>query len=312
MSWDYQWGYHTPEAEGSPAVWGARAIWPNRYGPPNFPLDLLPDRQSMRGEKADRDGLAYILNNGVLDAVQARMTAYDRSGLVRPDTRNEVVLYDSCSVKVIGNSNASHGYFYVTAFIKPVDLTRQLTYDDKELDDFEAGEFVWSAYRIPAVGEEIVLGTGNPGGNEHVGRRVKVIGHAIEAKHLFLLVPCVEPDREDLKRDRDGLLDALRTGTVPRLRGDSPEDRVRKDPTDCLWLPHGPSTMVMGREWQDLPELLESVETRHGTCTLERGVERFIMTSPATGVHSLSIDCTDATRLQAHWTGFVGTNNAPT
>ena len=69
------------------------------------------------------------------------------------------------------------------------------------------------------------------------------------------------------------------------------------------------------KEWEALsrafetPELLESGETRHGSCTLERGDERFIMTSPATGVHSLSIDCTDDERLQAHWTGFVGMNN---
>jgi hypothetical protein len=302
-----QWGYNTPEAEGSPAVWGARAIWPNRYGP--FALDILHDRQSMRGEKADRDGLAYILNNGVLEAVQARMAAYERRGLVRSDTRNEVVLYDSGSVKVIGNSNASHGYFYVTAFIKPVDLDKQVRDAiDKELGDFEAGEFRWSGPRIPAVGEEIILGPRSPNGKEHGGKRVKVLGYLIEAKHLFLLIPGLEPDREDLKRDREELLGALRTGEVPCRGGSHPRHRVQRDPTDCLWLPHGPAWMVMGREWQDLPDLLESVETRNGTCTLERGVERFIMTSPATGVHSLAIDCTDDERLQSHWSVFIETN----
>jgi len=209
-----QWGYSTPESEGSPAIWGARAIWPDRHGDPNFPLDLLPDRQSMRGEKADRDGLAYILNNGVLEAVQARMAAYEGAGLVRSDTRNEVVLYDSSTVKVIGNSNASHGYFYVTAFIKVVDLDKHVPDTEGDLAEFEK--------------------------------------HAIESKHLFLVIEGGEPSREDLKRERR-VLDALRGEEIPRHPEDSPENRVQQDPTDCLWLPHGPSTMVMGREWKEVP-----------------------------------------------------------
>ena len=312
MSWDHQWGYNTPEAEGSPAVWGARAIWPNRYGPPNFPLDILHDRQSMRGEKADRDGLAYILNNGVLEAVQARMAAYVRSGLVRSDTRNEVVLFESNAVKVVGNSNASHGYFYVTAFVKPIDYAEHVPdAAEKDLAAFAEDEFRWSGPRVPAVGEEVILSDRFPN-RQFRGRRVKVLAHAIEAKHLFLVIEGLVPDREDLKREREGILDVLRTGAVHRPRPSVVEQRIQQDPTDCLWLPRSRVSWVMGREWQDLPELLESVETRHGTCTLERGDERFIMTSPATGVHSLAVDCTDAERLQAHWTGFVATNNAVT
>lgn len=244
-----QWGYSTPESEGSPAIWGARAIWPDRHGDPNFPLDLLPDRQSMTGEKADRDGLAYILNNGVLEAVQARMAAYDRTGLVRPDTRNEVVLYDSSTVKVIGNSNASHGYFYVTAFIKVVDLDKHVPDTKGDLAEFEKGEFRWSGSRIPAVGEEVILSDRFP---KCGGQRVVVLAHAIESKHLFLVIEGGKPSREDLKRERR-VLDALRGEEIPRHQDDSPENRVQQDPTDCLWLPHGPSAMVMGREWKEVP-----------------------------------------------------------
>lgn len=303
------WGYNTPESEGSPAVWGARAIWPNRNS--KYPLDILPDRQSLLGSTEAKDGLIHLLNEGVLEAVQARMQAYARAGIVRPDTRNEVVLFESNVVKVVGNSNASHGYFYVTAFIKPIDCAKHVPDDtEKDLAEFAEDEFRWSGPRTPAVGEEVILSDRFPNRQFH-GRRVKVLAHAIEAKHLFLVIEGLEPDREDIKREREGILDVLRTGTVPRHR-DHPgyvEHRIQQDPTDCLWLPRSRVSWVMGREWKETPELLESVETRHGTCTLERGDERFIMTSPATGVHSLSIDCTDDERLQAHWTGFVGMNN---
>ncbi len=312
MTWDLDWGYNTPEAEGSPAVWGARAIWPSSLPlTSHFPLDLLPDRQSLRGDEAAKDGLCHLLNNGVLEAAQARMAAYVRKGLVRPDTRNEVVLYDSSLIKVVGNTNASHGYFYVTAFIKPVDCAKHVPDGvERALDEFAEGEFRWSGPRIPEVGEEVVLGGSYPNPKHH-GKRVRVLAHAVAAKHLFLVVHPVEPSEHE-RAMKDRLLAALRgeghAGVSWPDDPDSCENRVQSDPTDCLWLPREPVSWVMGREWEELPELLESVETRHGTCTLERDDERFIMTSPATGVHTLAIDHTDDERLQTHWSGFIGRN----
>lgn len=42
--------------------------------------------------------------------------------------------------------------------------------------------------------------------------------------------------------------------------------------------------------------------------TLTRNGDRFLMSSPVTGSHTLAIICTDCERLAAHWDGFVFCN----
>jgi hypothetical protein len=299
------WGYPCEVPSGTKIVWGARAIFNPRDV---HPMDLLPDRQGFHGDAGEWLGLKYLLNNGVLEAAQARLTAYVRKGTVRRDEEREVVLYESTLIKVVGNTNASHGYFYVTAFIKPVDYARRVPDGvEKELSDFAEGEFRWSGPRIPAVGEVVALG-GNYPNPRHRGKQVCVLAHAVAAKHLFLAVRPVEPS-EDAQRERALLLSALRgegrAGVSWPDDPDSCENRVQSDPADCLWLPREPVSWVMGREWEELPKLLESVETPHGTCTLYRTADNYILHSPKTGTETLSIAHTDAQRLAAHWKGFV-------
>jgi len=256
-----QWGYRCEVPSGTKIVWGARAIFNPRD---THPMDLLPDRQSFHGDADEWLNLQYLLHNGVLEAAQARLAAYVRKGTVRRDTRNEVVLYDTTLIKVVGNTNASHGYFYVTAFIKPVDYAKHVPDGvERALDEFAEGEFRWSGPRIPAVGEEVALG-GNYPNPRHRGKRVRVLAHAVAAKHLFLAVHPVEPSEHE-RAMKDRLLAALRgeghAGVSWPDDPDSCENRVQSDPTDCLWLPREPVSWVMGREWEELPKLLESVDT---------------------------------------------------
>jgi len=85
-----EWGYTPGLPLGATAAWGARAIL--RHGS----ADLLHDRQIKR------------LSN---------------SGLMRSEEANEFVLYEDGDVAIVGNTNASHGYLYLVAFLKPYGWT---------------------------------------------------------------------------------------------------------------------------------------------------------------------------------------------
>ncbi len=91
---------------GHPTAWGARAILHYQKS-----VDLLWDRQGNRGPRFDE--LAQKLNAGPLEA--ALKVGRD----LHPEKEvPDKELYRGGGVVVIGNTNASHGYIYLGAWLE--------------------------------------------------------------------------------------------------------------------------------------------------------------------------------------------------
>jgi len=108
-------GYWVAIPQETEAAWGARAIFTRSA------MELLRDRQGhcYRSTSA-RDRLVDHLNNrGALRLMQKQYAHLCREGQIREDEENEVVLFEDEHVKAVGNTNASCGYFYVAAWLKP-------------------------------------------------------------------------------------------------------------------------------------------------------------------------------------------------
>jgi hypothetical protein len=109
---NYWFGLVPPE--GVTVAWGARAIDDGRS------FGILHDRQSFKGSKEDKtemDELAAQLNGGILKACQAEFARLKSDWEIKGSESKRVTLYDKGGVKVEGNTNASHGYFYVCAYM---------------------------------------------------------------------------------------------------------------------------------------------------------------------------------------------------
>lgn len=113
MSFSYKPETHRATEAGSPAIWGARAICEaDRFA-------LLPNRQSISGEPAARTELTAALNGGVLASVQEKYRELRDAHWDFTRVAREVVFHDGDGVRVVGNTNGSHGYLYLTASINP-------------------------------------------------------------------------------------------------------------------------------------------------------------------------------------------------
>ena len=107
----WSWGYSPAMTHEHAAYWGARAIWRG-----DGPMDLLPDRQSVLARsEADAKRLVVLLNAGARAAANRRLAALANRWEVSPREAAEVVLHDDGTVRIVANTNASHGYLYVTA-----------------------------------------------------------------------------------------------------------------------------------------------------------------------------------------------------
>jgi len=110
----FAWGYSPAVTKEHAAYWGARTIWKG-YGP----MDIVHDRQSVLAtDKVTADRLVAHLNGGALKKANKRLDELANRWEVSPSEPNEVVLYDDASVRIIGNTNGSHGYLYITAQLK--------------------------------------------------------------------------------------------------------------------------------------------------------------------------------------------------
>lgn len=103
--------------DAAEAAWGARLII---Y--PTGGVDLVHDRTSALGSNAAKARLGNLLNERLpfakmRDAISAKIRSYEIS-LMEPA---EILLYEDPELKVVGNSNGSHGYFYVAAWAVPED-----------------------------------------------------------------------------------------------------------------------------------------------------------------------------------------------
>jgi hypothetical protein len=83
-------------------------------------VDIVPDRTDFVGSDFARDCLRRHLEAKfppmtLIDSISDRL----RDGQIRTREATDVVLYEDDRASVVGNSNASAGYFYVSAWLKP-------------------------------------------------------------------------------------------------------------------------------------------------------------------------------------------------
>lgn len=107
-------GYNAGLPDTAVAAWGARLIVTQDGG-----VDFLADRTDAVGEDAQRHDLFDMLDKRYpIKQLRADVGDRLRSGEIHTRVAEEIELYDDTDLHVVGNSNASAGYFYVTAYRK--------------------------------------------------------------------------------------------------------------------------------------------------------------------------------------------------
>jgi hypothetical protein len=207
--------------ENSPSVWGARAIFMHKQEY----MDLLPDRQSFEGT----DQIIWLMNEGgILKMAQKKFAELVRDGVITTRESKEVVLFEDSIVKVIGNSNASWGYFYVDAWVKPLpDVPVVATSAEMDRVSEEAGaeptgkNLVWrNEWLEPGRKIHVRINNLGPG---------KVLGHMHEHGFIFACVHLTDPP-----------------DWWERQRAEQ-EERTERHGTHYCY--------IMGHEWREIEEV---------------------------------------------------------
>ena len=110
-----QWGLVTEETQKldkDTAIWGARAILEGGS------YSLLSDRQSVGGNPDEVKELIRILNSYALRECHYRATTAITKGTIGHNVEGVIVLFEDDNVKIIGDSRKSHGYLYISAWLK--------------------------------------------------------------------------------------------------------------------------------------------------------------------------------------------------
>jgi hypothetical protein len=107
-----EFGYN-PGLAGATCAWGARWIITQQGE-----VDQVPNRQDMIGTPEEKVELLTWLNTVVKRQPEAALTELLRSFQLSTRESKEVVLYEDDRGIVLGNPNASAGYFYVIARFK--------------------------------------------------------------------------------------------------------------------------------------------------------------------------------------------------
>ena len=108
------WGFHTPLVpDDATALWGARwIVTQDGY------VDVVPDRTDLVAATPEaKAALVQVLTDGAGDAAIAAVRTGLAEGRIRTREARTFTLYRDERVHVLGNSNASAGYFYVTAVL---------------------------------------------------------------------------------------------------------------------------------------------------------------------------------------------------
>src|SRR5215467_11016753 len=99
----------------SPAVWGCRAICTQ-----DGEIDLVYDRQDCVGDPDARKRIVAWLNSGASKAWIAAASQLLEDYRMSTRDSEQFTLFDDPIGTVCGNTNASAGYLYVVAWLKPV------------------------------------------------------------------------------------------------------------------------------------------------------------------------------------------------
>jgi hypothetical protein len=105
------WGYQAGIPDVETTAWGCRAILTDRGA------DIVYSSSHGAPEAVER--LLAVLNSGLLGDVRTEVRRLLRAYRMRGDEAEEFVLGQAGNVIVLGNTNASHGYLYMTAFEIP-------------------------------------------------------------------------------------------------------------------------------------------------------------------------------------------------
>jgi len=209
------WGLNAHPSD-APAHWGARAILDSRQ--PKNPIDLLPDRQGGGGDLFPV--LASLLDAaGGMAIAQARVYALLNNHLMSSHKAELFTLIDTDMVKMVANTNASSGYLYLSAWLKP--------------ETFNVSDAKWS-------------GTGSPPEpGDHVRtsvwkEEVTVLSNINLHGHRFLTF---------LTGRKPAGLDSLRRWSRPIMKNDKQvASNEHPSATDCLSLPYLAVGLTVGHE----------------------------------------------------------------
>ncbi len=108
------WGLNA-HPEDSPGCWGARAILVTSS---SHPIDIVGNRQDIDGRLG---GLLVTLlgKAGGLEIAQARVRGLLDSRLMFPEASEKFTLVDNDMMTLVGDTRGSHGYLYLSAWLKP-------------------------------------------------------------------------------------------------------------------------------------------------------------------------------------------------
>ena len=107
-----KFGYN-PGLAGATCAWGARWIVTQQGH-----VDFVPDRQDMIGSPEEKQELHAWLNDTVKNHPNDVLSELLASYQLSTRESKEVVLYEDDDGIVLGNPNASAGYFYVVARVQ--------------------------------------------------------------------------------------------------------------------------------------------------------------------------------------------------
>jgi len=208
---NYPWGLGL-QPDDAPAYWGARAILGSYRD--KSPIDLLPDRQGGGGPLFSV--LASLLNDaGGLKVAQARVAALLNNYIMSSTKAQEFTLIDNDMMKMVADTRGSHGYLYISAWLKP--------------ETFDLSDAKWGGSgEPPEPGETVETSVWK--------EPVKVLTHINLHGHRFLAFLT--------GREPEGL-DTLREWRRPVLRS-TPDRGVSA--TERLNLPHLCVGLTVGRE----------------------------------------------------------------
>lgn len=105
-----RYGYNAGLPAGIATAWGCRATID-----PDGRVTVVHDRQQTVGPRADAllDHLHHHVNGAWCD----RAAELQRNSVMTPANAAELVLYQDSVVMIKGNTNGSHGYLYVCAYL---------------------------------------------------------------------------------------------------------------------------------------------------------------------------------------------------
>jgi hypothetical protein len=105
-------GYNAGLPDDAKSAWGCRLIVTQ-----NGTTDFLADRTDAFGDTR-ADLFAILERRYPLPRLRADVSAGLKAGRINTRKADEIELYEDAEVKVLGNTNASAGYFYVVAYQK--------------------------------------------------------------------------------------------------------------------------------------------------------------------------------------------------